>query len=190
MKKMLGVGFTMKILGISGTIIGSKTSIVVNEVINMIKKMNPEVETEILDLKQYDVQFCDGRPPSEYTGDTKKVIDMISSADSYIIGTPIFQGSFSGTLKNLIDLVPPAEFKNKVMGFAATGGNYQHYLVVENQLKPIAGYLNAYVPPSFIFAHNEHFNSQNEIINPDLLRSIEALSEQVIHMQDKLIYSK
>src|SRR4051812_16832498 len=107
MKKMLGVGLTMKILGISGTITGSKTLIVVNEVINMIKKMNPEVETEILDLKQFDVQFCDGRPPSEYTGDTKKVIDMISSADSYIIGTPIFQGSFSGALKNLIDLVPP-----------------------------------------------------------------------------------
>ena len=180
----------MKLLGISGTITGSKTLIVIKEIIDTVKKMNNEVKTEILDLKQYNVQFCDGRSLSEYSGDTKKVIDMITSADAYIIGTPIFHGSFSGALKNLLDLVPPAKFKNKVMAFAATGGNYQHYLMVENQLKPIAGYLNAYVPPSFIFAHTEHFNVQNEIIHPGLLESIEALSEQVIHLHGKLTYSK
>ncbi|MFJ5757736.1 NADPH-dependent FMN reductase [Neobacillus sp. NPDC093182] len=180
----------MKILGISGTITGSKTSIVIKKVIEEIKKLNPEAETEILDLKQFNVQFCDGRPPIEYTGDTKKVIDLISSADSYVIGTPIFQGSFSGALKNLIDLVPPAEFKNKVMGFVATGGNHQHYLVIENQLKPIASYLNAYVTPSFVFAHNEQFNDQNEIKDQELLKQIGELSHQIVYMHDKLIYSK
>jgi FAD reductase [NAD(P)H] len=180
----------MKILGISGTITGSKTSIVINKVIEEIKKLNPEAETEILDLKEFNVQFCDGRPPNDYTGDTKKVIDIISSADSYVIGTPIFQGSFSGALKNLIDLVPPVEFKNKVMGFVATGGNHQHYLVIENQLKPIASYLNAYVTPSFVFAHNEHFSNQNEIKDQELLKQIGELSNQIVYMYDKLIYSK
>ncbi|MDQ1001796.1 FAD reductase [NAD(P)H] [Neobacillus niacini] len=180
----------MKILGISGTITGSKTSIVINRVIEEIKKLNPEIETEILDLKQFNVQFCDGRPSLDYTGDTKKVIDLISSADSYVIGTPIFQGSFSGALKNLIDLVPPAEFHHKVMGFVATGGNHQHYLVIENQLKPIAGYLNAYVTPSFVFAHNEHFSAHNEIEDPELLKKIGELSQQIVYMQDRLINSK
>ncbi|MDR7075724.1 FMN reductase/FAD reductase [NAD(P)H] [Neobacillus niacini] len=180
----------MKILGISGTITGSKTSIVIKKVIEEIKILNPEAETEILDLKQFNVQFCDGRPPVEYTGDTKKAINLISSADSYVIGTPIFQGSFTGTLKNLIDLVPPVEFKNKVMGFVATGGNHQHYLVIENQLKPIASYLNAYVTPSFVFAHNEHFSATNEIEDAELLKKIRELSHQIVYMHDKLIYSK
>jgi FAD reductase [NAD(P)H] len=176
----------MKILGISGTITGSKTLIVINEIINKIKKINSEVETELLDLKQFNVQFCDGRHPSEYTGDTRRVIDMISTADAYIFGTPIFQGSFSGALKNLIDLVPPSEFKNKVIGFVATGGNFQHFLVVENQLKPIAGYLNSYVTPSFVFAHNSQFNDENEIYDPELLKSIEIFSNQVVDMAIKL----
>lgn len=177
----------MKIVGISGTITGSKTLVVVNKVLKEIKKMNPEVEVELLDLKQYNVQFCDGRPPSDYTGDTKKVIDIISAADSYIIGTPIFQGSFTGALKNVIDLVPPSEFNHKVMGFIATGGNHQHYLVIENQLKPIAGYLNAYVAPSFVFAHNDHFNSQNEISDPKLLKQIKLFSQELVFMQNNLI---
>lgn len=170
----------MKILGISGTITGSKTLVVINHVIEQMKRINPSIETEILDLKQFDVQFCDGRPPSEYTGDTRKVIDMVTSADAYVIGTPIFQGSMTGALKNLIDLVPPSEFNQKVMGFAATGGNQLHYLVVENQLKPIAGYLQAYVPPSYVFAINHQFNQQNEIQDPDLLDQMNEFGKQFL----------
>ncbi|MCQ6279536.1 NADPH-dependent FMN reductase [Bacillus sp. EB600] len=176
----------MKIVGISGTITGSKTLVVINKVIEEIKNNNPKAAVEVVDLKQYNVQFCDGRPPSDYTGDTRKIIDLISSADGYIFGTPIFQGSFSGALKNLIDLVPPSVFKNKVMGFAATGGNHQHYLVIENQLKPIAGYLQAYVAPSFVFAHSAHFNVQNEIVDSELLKNIKMFSEQIVYMCNQL----
>lgn len=177
----------MKILGISGTITGSKTLIVVNSILEKIRNLYPEAEIDVLDLKKYDVQFCDGRPPSDYTGDTRKVIDLIASADTYIIGTPIFQGSFSGALKNLIDLVPPSEFKGKVIGFAATGGNDRHYLVIENQLKPIAGYLNSYVTPNNVFAHSDDFNPQNEIINQGLKNDIHLLAEQVIQLNKNLI---
>lgn len=176
----------MKILGISGTITGSKTLVVVNKVLDEIKKRNPEVEVELLDLKQFDLQFCDGRPIEEYTGDTAKVIKMISSADGYIIGTPIFQGSFSGALKNLIDLVPPSAFHHKVIGFAATGGNNFHYLVIENQLKPIAGYLKTFVTPNYIFAQNKQFDSLNRIIDPKLVENIESFSDDFFYMFTRL----
>ena len=65
----------MKIVGISGTITGSKTLVVINKVIEEIKYNNPKAAVEVVDLKQYNVQFCDGRPPSDYTGDTRKVMD-------------------------------------------------------------------------------------------------------------------
>jgi len=176
----------MKLLGISGTITGSKTKVVVEKVLGEVKKNHPEVEVELLDLKQYDVQFCDGRDPSTYTGDTKAVIDLVKEADFYVIGTPIFQGSLTGALKNLFDLVPPQDFRHKVMGFVATGGTYQHYLVIENQLKPIAGYLRAYVAPGSVYAHNDHFNKKNEIIDEDVLRRITSLSEEVVNLQKAL----
>ena len=176
----------MKLLGISGTITGSKTKVIVEKVLEEVKKNHSEVEVELLDLKQFDVQFCDGRDPSTYTGDTKKVIDLVKEADFYVIGTPIFQGSLTGALKNLFDLVPPQDFRHKVMGFVATGGTYQHYLVIENQLKPIAGYLRAYVAPGSVYAHNDHFNVSNEVIDEDVLRRITSLSEEVVMMQKGL----
>jgi FAD reductase [NAD(P)H] len=176
----------MKLLGISGTITGSKTEIVVQKVLEEARKHDSDIEIEFLNLKDYNVQFCDGRDPSTYTGDTKALIDKVSSADFYIIGTPIFQGSMTGALKNLFDLVPVSALRNKVMGFVATGGTFQHYLVIENQLKPIAGYFRAYVPPSYVYVHDSHFNDKKEIIDEDVLFRIENLAKETIFMQTKL----
>lgn len=176
----------MKLLGISGTITGSKTLAVVEKVIELARQFDPKIETELLDLKKFDVQFCDGRHPDTYEGDTKKVIDMVSSADSYIIGTPIFQASLSGALKNLFDLVHPSVFRNKVIGFIATGGTYQHYLVIENQLKPIAGYFRAYTAPGSVYVHTDHFNQNNEIIDSDIIVRLENLAKEVVHMSKVL----
>ncbi|PMC34284.1 NADH-dependent FMN reductase [Bacillus sp. UMB0899] len=179
----------MKLLGISGTITGSKTGIVVNKVVEEVKKLYPEIEVELLDMKEYDVQFCDGRNPSTYTGETKTVIDKISSADFYLIGTPIFQGSFTGVLKNLFDLVDPKVFRHKVMGFIATGGTYQHFLVIENQLKPIAGYLRAYTAPSYVYAHNDHF-SQGELVDKEVIERVTNLAKELVFMQKSLKLEK
>lgn len=180
----------MKLLGISGTITGAKIKIVVEKVLEEVKKNNPDIEVELLDLKQYDVQFCDGRDPATYTGDTKKVIDIVSSADFYIIGTPIFQGSITGALKNLFDLIPPKVFRNKVMGFVATGGTYQHYLVIENQLKPIASYFRAFVAPGFVYTNYDHFSTKNELVDQDVLERIAMLSKEVVFMQKALKTTK
>lgn len=66
----------MKLLGISGTVTGRKTAAVVQEVLRHVKKQDDSIEVELLDLSEYQVQFCDGRDPGTYTGDTKKVIEL------------------------------------------------------------------------------------------------------------------
>lgn len=170
----------MKLVGISGTISGSKTLITVQAVLDEIKRNYPEVEVEVelLDLKQYDVRFCDGRDLAAYTGDTKTVINTVTSGDFFLIGTPIYQASLTGALKNLFDLVPVSAFQHKVMGFVATGGTYQHYLVIENQLKPIAGFFRAFAAPGYVYVHNDHFNEHNEIADKGVLDRIGNLARK------------
>jgi len=176
----------MKLLGISGSIIGSKTRIGVEKVLEIVQNNYASIETELLDLHAYDVAFCDGRDPSTYTGDTKTVIDRVLSADFYLIATPIYQASLSGVLKNLFDLVPPSAFRGKVIGFLATGGTYQHYLVIENQLKPIAGFFRAFVAPSYVYLHDDHFDAHKEIVDPDALSRIDTLAHELVWMQQQL----
>lgn len=176
----------MKLLGISGTIIGEKTCSVVRHVVNHAARLDKELETGIVDLREYDMQFCDGRNPQEYNSDTRKAIEKVLSADCFVIGTPIFQASLAAPLKNLFDLLPPTAFRNKVIGFVGTGGTYQHFLVIENQLKPIAGYFRAYVAPDYVYAHRDHFNEKNEVVDPSVLQRIEGLAGQVVEMSKAL----
>ncbi len=174
---------TMKLLGISGTIVGVKPALLVNAVLNEVKKQDMNIEMDLLDLREYDMQFSDGRVPERYNKDTQEIIRKMLDADFYLIGTPVFNGSIPAPLKNLFDLLPPATLRNKVMGFVAVGGTYQHYLMIENQLKPIAGYLRVYTTPSYVYAHNSHFNKENEIIDEELLERIENLAHELIFMQ-------
>jgi FAD reductase [NAD(P)H] len=113
-------------------------------------------------------------------------LDHVNAADFYIIGTPIFQSSITGVLKNIFDLVPVSMIVNKVMGFIATGGTNHHYLVVENQLKPIAGFFRAYVAPGHVYINDEHFNDQQQIANADIVTRIEKLADEVVFMQTRL----
>jgi len=176
----------MKLLGISGTITGAKTGIAVQKVLDAVRQKHADVDTELLDLKNYKVEFCDGRDPTAYGEDTKTVIDKVAGADFYVIGTPIFQASITGALKNLFDLLPVSALHNKVMGFVATGGTYQHYLVIENQLRPIAGFFRAYVAPGSVYLHDDHFDEKREIADPDVLQRIERLADELVFMQRRL----
>jgi FAD reductase [NAD(P)H] len=177
----------MKLLGISGTIVGSKTEVAVKKTLEYV---DDDITTEFINLKDYDIEFCDGRPISEYNKDTQDLIGKICVADAYIFGTPIFQGSLTGVLKNLFDLIPPKALRRKVVGLIATGGTFQHYLVLENQLKPIAGYFRSYIAPGNVYLNDSHFNSNKEIIDEDTLFRLQELAKEMKFMQKQLDFKE
>ncbi|RRJ67275.1 NADPH-dependent oxidoreductase [Paenibacillus oralis] len=176
----------MKLLGISGTLMGTKTLTLVSGVVDRAARLNPALQTEVMDLRNYALELCDGRDRAHYNESTQQAIEKIIAADCYVIGTPIFQASLSGALKNLFDLLPATAFRGKVVGFVGTGGTYQHFLVIENQLKPIAGYFKAYTAPDYVYAHRDHFNGQNEISDLDVLKRMDSLAAQIVHMSGAL----
>jgi FAD reductase [NAD(P)H] len=173
----------MKMLGLSGAMTPrSKPLILVEEVLRASKEKYPDMETDLLDLHKLNVEFCDGRQADKYGEDTRKAINMMSSSDIFVIGTPIYHASMTGALKNLLDLVSAQTFNGKIVGFVVAGGSYQHYLVVENQLKPIFGYLESYVAPKFIFGHDSQFDKEKNIIDDELYGRIDNLAELLIDM--------
>lgn len=154
----------MKLLGISGSVSpSSKTLLSVKEALRAAETADEFTETEFLHLGDYETTLCDGRDPSRYTGDTKTVIDKITEADAYIIGTPVYRGSLTGALKNVFDLIPNDALRGKAIGFIATGGTYHHYLVIDHHLHPLAHYFRAHVIPGGVYVHNGHFEHKQLI---------------------------
>lgn len=170
----------MRIIGISGSIVGSKTRIAVQQALNNIKEKHPDYEVELIDLGDYELVFSDGRSYMDYTGDTKMVLEKIMEADAYIIGTPVFQASIPGTLKNLFDLLPVNGFKDKVIGLIVTAGSSKHYLVAEQQLKPILSYMRAVVVPKYVFIEEKQYD-RKVVVDDDIVFRLNRLAGELVN---------
>ncbi|MCP8618120.1 NADPH-dependent FMN reductase [Salirhabdus salicampi] len=171
----------MKVLFINGTVVGSKTKVLLQETDQYLNKYHSNIETKHVYLEDYDLQFVDGRPPEQYNEDTRKLIDEISSADGYIIATPVFQSSIPGTLKNMFDLISPNAMRYKPVAIVANGGSFQHHLVAQNQLRPILDYFRSFVTPNYVYTHSSHFSTQNELIDEDVQNRLKELARVFGH---------
>lgn len=176
----------MKLVGISGSIIGNKTSKAVYEVLLAAQVFDPSIQIELIDLKDYDVEFVRGIPLSDYNEDTRKVVNTIISADFLVVGSPIYQASIPGVLKNLFDHLPVDSLKSKVAGMVVTGGTDKHFLVMEYHLKPILTYLKGMVPVENVFIQNESYDENNEIKDEDIKTRIKNLAEEMTFLQKAL----
>ncbi|WP_438347468.1 NADPH-dependent FMN reductase [Paenibacillus sp. FA6] len=169
----------MKIVGLSGSIVGSKTRTAMNYTLASITEKYPNAKVTLIDLADYDVQFSDGRSYLEYEGDTGFVTQAIMEADAIIIGTPIFQASIPATLKNIFDLLPVNAFRDKIVSMLVTAGSPKHYLIVEQHLKPILAYMKAQIVQTYVFIEEKNF-LRKEIVNDDVLFRIERLVEDTV----------
>lgn len=166
----------MKIVGLSGSTVGSTTRTAMNYAMDAIRAYDPEIETQLIDLAELDVQFSDGRDYIEYRGDTRMVAEAIMGADAIIIGSPIFQASIPGSLKNVFDLLPVNALQDKVVGIIMTAGSAKLYLVADHQLRPILTYMKAQVVQSYVFVEAKDI-FRGEIVSDDVTLRIERLVE-------------
>lgn len=178
---------SMKVLLVSGTIIGNTASTLLRIAKKKLEVLQEVDEIKIIDLKELSIEFCDGRAIADYNKDTRQLIEDFITYDAYIIATPIFQNSIPGVLKNVFDLIPPTAMKYKPVSILANGGTYQHYLVVENQLKPILDYFRSYVTPNYIYVNPEHLSNQGEIIDEDIQ---DRFNEMIDVFRNYLMMSK
>ncbi|MEQ6376946.1 NADPH-dependent FMN reductase [Bacillaceae bacterium S4-13-58] len=176
----------MKLVGLSGAIMGSKTAILVDEVIKRSEKLGADIEVELIDMKDYKVEIIDGRPSDQYNDDTKTIIKKIVDADFFVVGAPIYQASIPGVLKNLFDHLPMSVFESKVVAMVTNGGTERHALVAENQLKPILSFFKAIVCPTSVFVTSGAFNDKNEIVDENVSERLDRLAEELVFLQTKL----
>lgn len=169
----------MKIVGLSGSIVGSKTRTAMDYTVNKITEKFPDDEVTLIDLADFNIQFSDGRSYLEYEGDTGYVTKAIMLADAIIIGTPIFQASIPGALKNIFDLLPVDALRDKVVSMLVTAGSAKHFLIPEQQLKPMLAYMKAEILQTYVFIEEIDF-LRKKIINDDVLFRIERLIDDTV----------
>lgn len=169
----------MKIAVISGTLVGTKPAVLANHAVERLKQKN--IEVVYINFKDYELEFCDGRPTEEYNKHTQDVIRLLEDVQGFIISTSILHALIPGVLKNFFEVLPMSIFRNKIIGYIASAGNEKHYLAIEYSLKPLASYLNALSLPKYVLSLSSDFNKSDEIINKGIVTEIEELVNNVIH---------
>jgi FMN reductase len=136
-----------------------------------------QLDTELLNLADKRIAFADGRSPEEYQDDTAAVVRAVHSAGAVIIASPVYRGSITGALKNLLDHLPVEALAAKPVGIIAMGATTHHFLGVDWHLRDILTWFGALVVPTSVYLSSADFveGEPGEVARRDLTELAEAV---------------
>ncbi|MDQ7009895.1 MAG: NAD(P)H-dependent oxidoreductase [Candidatus Gracilibacteria bacterium] len=86
------------------------------------KAISAGIEVNYIDLRNIELEFCNGKDLSEYNKDLQNSFKMMEESESIIFGMPVYQYSMSGVLKNFIDICGGALVSKKIGVIVNAGG--------------------------------------------------------------------
>jgi FMN reductase len=113
--------------------------------------------TELIDLAERRIAFADGRPVTELQDDTAAVVAALAGADAVLLATPVYRGSLTGALKNLLDHVPVAALQGTPVALVAMGASDHHYLGAERHLRDVLAFFGAHPLPTAVYLSGHDF---------------------------------
>ncbi|GCE30029.1 FMN reductase [Dictyobacter alpinus] len=178
------MSFTLLAINGSLTPPPSRTRVVLDAALAGARTYDHSIETHVLELRDFALEFSDGRAPEDYNADTRRALALVADADAYLVATPVYRGSYTGALKNFFDLVPndphgQDPLRGKVVGLLATGGSDHHSLVIEHQLRPLFGFFGAYTPARALYVSARDFDAQKRP-QGKLVEELAFLGQEVV----------
>ena len=116
-----------------------------------------DLEVELINLADKKIAFADGRPPEQYRDDTAAIIESVRAADGLIFASPVYRGSFTGALKNLLDHLPLESLAGKPVGIIAMGATQHHFLGVDWHLRDVLAWFGALLVPTSVYLASADF---------------------------------
>jgi len=126
-------------------------------ILDSARSSRQDMEIELINLADKKVAFADGRPPEQYNDDTAAIVASVRAADGVIIASPVYRGSFTGALKNLLDHLPLESLAGKPVGIVAMGATQHHFLGVDWHLRDVLAWFGALVAPTSVYLASGDF---------------------------------
>src|SRR4051812_47850721 len=111
-----------EVIGISGSLrAGSYTTKAVTVALQGAQELG--AKTRLIDLRDFNLMLSTGSTEAAHYPDSVAALrEIVKPADGIILGTPEYHGSFSGVLKNALDLMGFDEFEGKMIGLVGVSG--------------------------------------------------------------------
>ena len=106
----------------------------------------------VFDIDALGPSFPAARGPNHREAKARRLVDVFVGPDVIGVGSPTYKGDYTGLFKHFVDLLAPASRRGKPVILAGTGGGERHFLIIEDLLRPLFGFFEAFVLPTAIYA--------------------------------------
>jgi FMN reductase len=141
---------------------------------------DPDLAHQLIDLGRYRLSFADGRKLDEYDDDTAQIVQAVTSADAVILASPVYRATYTGALKNLLDLLPVDALRGKPIGIVAMGATLHHHLGVDWQLRAVLAWFGAVAAPTSVYLTSQDFDG--DCVKQSAITPLEELLQTVLKM--------
>jgi FMN reductase len=141
-----------------------------------------DLEVELINLADKKIAFADGRPAEQIGDDTAGCLASVRSADGVILVSPVYRGSFTGALKNLLDHLPVEALAGKPVGIVAMGATQHHFLGVDWHLRDVLAWFGALVVPTSVYLASSDFVEGK--LGESAKQDLKDLAAAVIRLKD------
>jgi NAD(P)H-dependent FMN reductase len=136
----------------------------------------------LVDLREYDLPVYD--PDDDEFPDARRLQETVAAADSLLLGTPVYHGSYATPLKNALDYCGFDEFESTTVGLlCVSGGGFP--ITSLDHLRSVCRSLNAWVIPHQAALPKAHsiFDGE-EFVNEDAAERVATLGERAVEYAD------
>ena len=172
----------MRILGICGNMKPhSATAAVLKLTLDASARAGSEIT--FYDIAEAPLPFCDARDDeSSYPAEVHRFRKLVHDAQGIILATPDYHNSFSGALKNALDLCSSEEFDHKIVGIIGVAGGGTGAINAITQLRTVMRSVGAWVIPHQVSIANSSklFSGPDTIADAAVAKRIERLGTDVV----------
>lgn len=156
----------------------SKTAVVIEETRKRLIQKGHEAIT--LDLREYELPFCDGRSLDQYPESVQRIRPILESADAFVIGFPVYMYTFSGVVKNFLDIFA-RYFERKVCGIVMNAGGSNSYLASRDLINSMNfETATIFVQPT-VYTYSSHFDeTKTKIVSEYVYKKIDQMIDSLL----------
>ena len=146
------------------------------------KAEGPDISTQMIDLRLFQLPFCNGGALYPNYPDVDSLRLHIQSAQAIIVCSPEYHGGMSGVLKNALDLLDERHLAGKVVGLIAVAGGVSSTNAL-NMMRIICRQLHCWVLPDQLVVpySDSSFNEVGEFKDRILESRLEEMIAHLVH---------
>jgi FMN reductase len=168
----------LNILGVAGSMRpGSYSTMALKIALEHAEKQGAGVR--LLDLSKTVLPLRDPAGPA--SGPAEQAAEAVTWADAFVLASPDYHSSMSGTTKNFLDHFYK-EFGGKVFGYIVA--SHEKGLTVMDQMRTVVRQCYGWSLPYGVAVNGEQDFASGQLVNADVARRLEMLS------RDLVVYSR